>query len=34
MRLLFGDAVSRQEVDDRLGLDLEFTGQLIDSDLV
>jgi hypothetical protein len=34
MRLLFGDAVPRQKVNNRFGLDLEFAGQLVDSDLV
>ncbi len=34
MRLLLRDAISRQKVNDRLGLDLEFAGQLVDSDLI
>src|SRR5579885_2925445 len=34
MRLLFRDPVLRQEVNDRLRLDLEFAGQFVDSDLV
>jgi hypothetical protein len=34
MRLLFRDAVPRQQVNNGFGLDLEFTGQLVDSDLV
>jgi hypothetical protein len=34
VRLLFADTIPRQEVNDGLGLDLEFAGQLVDSDLV
>jgi len=34
MRLLFRDAVSRQQINNGFGLDLEFAGQLVDSDLV
>ena len=34
MRLLFRDAIPRQKIDDRLGLDFEFAGQFVDSDLV
>jgi hypothetical protein len=34
VRLLFRDAIPRQQVNDGFGLDLEFTGQLVDSDLV
>lgn len=34
MRLLFGDAVARQKVDDCFGLDLEFAGQFVNSYLV
>ncbi len=34
MRFLFRYAVPGQEVNDGLGLDLEFAGQLVDSDLI
>jgi hypothetical protein len=34
VRLLLRDAIPWQEVDDGFGLDLEFAGQLVDSDLV
>jgi len=34
MRLLFGDAVSREQVNNRLGLDLQLARQLIDSNLI
>ncbi len=34
MRLFFRDAVPRQEVNNGLGLDLEFAGQLVNSDLI
>jgi hypothetical protein len=34
VRLLFRDAVPGQQVNDGFGLDLEFAGQLVDSDLV
>ena len=32
--LLFRDSEARQKVDDGLGLDFQFAGQLIDSDLI
>jgi hypothetical protein len=34
VRLLLGDAISRQEIDNRFRLDLEFAGQLVNSYLV
>jgi hypothetical protein len=34
VRLLLRDAIPRQKVNDSFGLDLEFAGQLVDSDLV
>ncbi len=34
MRLLFRDAVPRQQVNDGFRLDLQFAGQLVDSDLI
>jgi hypothetical protein len=34
VRLLLGDAVARQKIDDGFCLDLELTGQLIDSYLI
>ena len=34
VRLLFGDAVSRQQVNDGLGLDLQLASEFIDSDLI
>jgi hypothetical protein len=34
VRLLFRDAVPWQEVNNGLGLDLQFAGQLVNSDLV
>jgi hypothetical protein len=34
MRLLFGDAVPCEKVDDRFGLDLELARQFIDSNLI
>ncbi len=34
MRLLFGDTKPGQKIDDRLGLDLEFAGQFVNSDLI
>jgi len=34
VRLLFRYAVSRQQVNDGLGLNLEFAGQFVDSDLI
>jgi hypothetical protein len=34
VRLLFLDADFRQVVDQHLGLDLEFAGQFVDSDLI
>ncbi len=34
MRLLLRDAVPGQKVNDRLGLDLEFSGQLVNANLV
>jgi len=34
MRLLFRYAVPRQQVNDGFGLDLEFAGQFVDSDLI
>jgi hypothetical protein len=34
VRLLLGDADFRQKVDEHLGLDLKFTGQLIYSNLI
>jgi hypothetical protein len=34
VRLLFRDADLRQVIDQDLGLDLEFSGQLVDADLV
>jgi hypothetical protein len=34
MGLFFGDAVARQKVNDCFSLDLEFTGQLVDSYLI
>jgi len=34
MRLLFRDAIPRQQVNNGFGLDLEFAGQFVDSDLV
>jgi hypothetical protein len=33
MRLLLGDSRFRQVINDRLGLDLQLSGQFIDSDL-
>jgi hypothetical protein len=32
--LLFRDSVARQKIDDGLGLDFEFAGQLVNSDLI
>src|SRR4029077_7410482 len=32
--LLLRDSIPRQQINNRLGLDLEFPGQLVDSDLV
>ena len=34
MRLFFGNPICGQKVNDGLGLDLEFAGQLVDSDLI
>jgi hypothetical protein len=34
VRLLFRDAIPRQQVNNGFGLDLEFAGQLVDSYLV
>jgi hypothetical protein len=34
VRLLVRDADLRQEIDQHLGLDLEFPGQLVDADLI
>ncbi len=34
MRLLFRDAVARQQVNDGLSLDFKFAGQLVNSDLI
>jgi len=34
VRLFFRDAVPREQVDDRLGLDLQLARQLIDSNLI
>ena len=34
MRLLFRDAVLRQQVNNGFGLDLELPGQFVDSDLI
>ena len=34
VRLFFSDAVPSQQIDDGLGLDLEFAGQFVDSDLI
>lgn len=34
MRLLLGDAILGQKVDDGLGLDLELAGEFVDSDLI
>jgi hypothetical protein len=34
VRLLFRNAVAGQKVNNRLGLDLQLAGQLVDSDLV
>jgi hypothetical protein len=34
MRLFFRYAVPGQKVNDGLGLDLEFAGQFVDSDLI
>jgi len=34
VRLLFRDAVPRQQVNDGFGFDLEFAGQFVDSDLI
>lgn len=34
MSLFFGNAVSRQKVDDGLSLNLQLPGELVDSDLI
>jgi hypothetical protein len=34
VRLLFRDAIPGQQVNDGLGLDLEFAGKFVDSDLI
>src|ERR1700730_13395322 len=34
MRLLFRDSVARQKIDDRLGLDFELAGQLVNTNLI
>jgi hypothetical protein len=34
MRFLFRDAESGQEINNRFRLDLQFAGQLVDSDLI
>jgi hypothetical protein len=34
VRLLFGDAVAWQQVDDRFGLDLQFARQFVNPDLI
>jgi len=34
VRLLFGDAVPREQVDDRFGLDLQLARQFIDPNLI
>ena len=34
VRLLFRNAVAGQKINDRLGLDLQLAGQLVDSDLI
>jgi hypothetical protein len=34
VRLLLRDSIARQKVNNRLGLDFEFAGQLVDSDLI
>jgi len=34
VRLLFRDAVARQQVNDGLRLDFQFAGQFVDSDLI
>jgi len=34
VRLLLCDAETRQKVNDRFGLDLQFTGQFVDSNLI
>jgi len=34
VRLLFRDAVARQQVNDGFSLDLQFAGQLVNSDLI
>jgi len=34
VRLLFGDAVTGEQVNNGFGLDLQLAGQLVDSDLI
>jgi hypothetical protein len=34
MRLLFRDSIPRQQVNDGFRLDLQFAGQLVNSDLI